>query len=328
MKGIVLLTDRNVRELLSMSEAIEAVEKAFLDLFDRRASMPPKSYLFFPEHEGDLRVMPASLGSRFAGVKVVNSHARNPARSLPAVVGTYLLVSQETGMPLGIMDATYLTAVRTGAASAVATKYLAPQDASVAGLVGCGVQAGFQLEALAEVLPIARVLVWAPPDDRDRRDRFIAEMRRRFPGFDLVSMDAVETAAGAEVVCTTTPARSPVVPDSAVRPGTHINAVGADAPGKQELDPAILKRARIFVDERRQAFHGGEVNVPLSRGELQETDIAGSLAELVAGKLPGRTSAEEITVFDSTGLAIEDIAVASLAYEKAIESGVGEKIDL
>lgn len=328
MPEILLLTEEDVSDLLAIGQAVEAVEEVFRAFAGGRAEMPPKSYLLFPSYEGDLRVMPASHSSEFAGVKIVNSHPRNPGRGLPAVVGTFLLVSQKTGMPIAIIGATYMTAVRTGAASAVATKYMARRNATSAGLVGSGVQARFQLRALRHVRSLGEVLVWAPVADRDRRDRFLEEMSGEMPSLEFRAVEKVEEAAAADIVVTTTPSRSPVIPDHAIGNGTHINAVGADGPGKQELDPATLRRARVVVDEWEQARHGGEINVPLASGELEDKHVTGTLAEVVTGRVAGRTSNDEITIFDSTGLAIEDVAVGSLVYQKALEKGRGQTIEL
>lgn len=311
-----------------MADAVEAVQSAFVDLVEGRAAMPAKTYLDFPRYGGDLRVMPASTGERWAGVKVVNSHPRNPDAGLPAVVATYVLVSQETGLPVSIMEATYLTAVRTGAASAVATRFLSRRDSKSLGLVGAGVQARFQLRGIAQVREVDEAQVWSPPDDRERRDAFIDEMGREFPMIEFSAAETVGDAAGADVVCTTTPSRTAIVSGEWVHDGTHINAVGADGPGKQELDPAILKRGRVVVDEWEQAAHGGEINVPLASGDVSQDDVAGSLGEVAAGRLDGRRNDGEVTVFDSTGLAIEDIAVASLAYERALEAKAGVALDL
>lgn len=323
-----MINDDEVRDLLGMEAAIVAVEDAFRAFADGTATMPAKTYLDFSQYNGDLRVMPAAIGSIYAGVKIVNSHAHNPERGLPAVMGTYLLVAQETGAPLAIIDATYLTAVRTGAASAVATKYMARADSKSLGLVGSGVQAHFQLEAMLAVLDIKRVIAWAPSNDSERRGRFVVEMGGRFPGLEISGTDVIGDAADADVVCTTTPSHAPLVNDDTIKPGTHINAVGADGPGKQELEPALLKRSRIIVDEWEQAAHGGEINVPLSNGELEKEDVAGSLPEVVAGRLKGRESDDQVTIFDSTGLAIEDIAVASLVYDRALEKNVGKRMEL
>lgn len=314
-----------MQELVSFDEAITAVSDAFRALATGDAAMPGKVYLSFPRHGGDLRVMPASLGMEFGGVKVVNSHPGNAARGLPVVVGTYLLIAQETGMPLAIMGATHLTAIRTGAASAVATRHLARGDASTVGLVGSGTQAGFQVEALTRVMRIDEVLVWAPQSDIVRRDLLIDRLKRRHPAIRWTAVDDVRGASRAAVVCTTTPSMTPVVMDDWVSPGAHINAVGADGPGKQELDPRILKRARVVVDDWSQATHGGEVNVPLASGEIDEADIDGTLGDVLVGKTGGRSSDEEVTLFDSTGLAIQDMAVASLVYQRAVDTGRGRR---
>jgi alanine dehydrogenase len=328
LRELLLINDNEVRDLIGMKEAIVAVEDAFRAFAEGRATMPAKTYLDFSQYSGDLRVMPAAIGSTYAGVKIVNSHAHNPERGLPAVMGTYLLVAQETGVPLAIIDATYLTAVRTGAASAVATKFMARQDSKSVGLVGSGVQAHFQLEAMFAVLDIKRVVAWAPSNDSERRSRFVDEMAARFPDLEISGTDLIADAADSEVVCTTTPSHGPLVNDDMIKPGTHINAVGADGPGKQELEPALLKRSRIIVDEWEQASHGGEINVPFLGGELDKEDVTGSLPEVIAGRLKGRESDDQVTVFDSTGLAIEDIAVASLVYDRALDKNVGKRMEL
>ncbi len=278
MTKLLLLTDSDVSQLVDTSEAVDVVESAFSDFGKGLALMPPKVYLSFPQYRGDLRAMPASVGDRFAGVKLINSHELNPSKGLPAVVGTYVLYSQETGIPLCLMAATALTALRTGAASGVASKYLARPESSSLGLIGAGAQASYQFRAVAGQLPITDVIVWAPESDAARRDAVIEllALNNRSVNFRAGSIDE---AAAADVLCTLTPARSPLFPASAVRPGAHINAVGADGPGKQELDPAILAGGRVIVDEMYQATHGGEVNVAISQGLIQESDIAGTLSD-------------------------------------------------
>ncbi len=328
MTRLLLLTDADVGRLVGSAESVDVVEKAFADFGLGRATMPPKVYLDFPLQRGDLRVMPAAVGVRFAGVKLINSHELNPQKGLPSVIGTYVLFSQETGAPLCLMAATKLTAIRTGAASGVATRHLSRAGSSTLGLVGAGVQAGYQFEAVAGERPISEVLVWGPANDLGRRDAFLEVIRARHSQVQFVATMSVEEAAGADVICTTTPSRAPLFAADAVRPGTHINAVGADGPGKQELDPDLLKTARVIVDERHQAVHGGEINVAISGGRLGEADIAGTLSDVVNGSVQGRVDEDEITVFDSTGLAIQDIAVAILAYERALESSIGSFIDL
>ena len=328
MTELLVLTDAQVGELVDYGEAIEVVESAFRDFGQGRATMPPKVYLSFPRYKGDIRVMPAATGDRYAGVKLVNSHGENPSKGLPAVVGTYLLFSQETGMPLCLMAATLLTAIRTGAASAVATRHMARSDANSVGLIGAGAQAAHQLRAISLVRDIEEVFVWAREVDRERTAALVTDMQVEFPDLRIRAADSVVEAAASDILCTTTPSRAPLFPAGALGEGAHINAVGADGPGKQELDPEILKAGYLVVDEMDQAIHGGEVNVALHTGVISIAQIAGTLAEVLTAAIPGRTSPEQITVFDSTGLAIQDIAVAILVYERALERGLGSTVSL
>lgn len=314
----IVLTQSDVRSLVDMAEAVPAIEAAFAAHGRGDTQMPVKVYLDLPEFDGDFRAMPAYLDGS-AGVKWVNAHPRNPERhGLPAVLGTYILSDPTTALPLAVMDATLLTAVRTGAAAAVASRHLARPDARSVGFVGCGVQARTMLAALRVVLDELEVV--GADRSAEAAEAFAAEAGGR--------VGSVEEAAGCDIVCTATPSRRPVVERQWVRPGAHVNAMGADAHGKQELDPAILLDARVVVDDRDQAGESGEVNVPLHDGTLSRDAIHATLGEVVAGSRPGRESAEQITVFDSTGLAVQDVALARLVYERARERGVGLEVTL
>jgi ornithine cyclodeaminase/alanine dehydrogenase len=317
----LLLSGDDVRALLTPEAAVAAVEHAFAAHGRGETIMPPKVYLSLPKYDGDFRGMPAYLEG-FAGLKWVNSHPKNPTKhKLPAVMAVYILSDPSNAAPLAIMDGTALTAMRTGAGAAVATKTLARKNARVLGVVGCGAQARTLVACHRRVMTIAELRLY----DRETAaaQRFAGEIK------DIPArVCTLDEAAAADVLCTTTPSRAPVVPSSVVGAGLHINAIGADAPGKQELDPDILKRARVFVDDREQGFESGEVNVPLHSGLLQEHDIAGTLGEVVAGLLPGRTSDSDVTVFDSTGLAVQDLAVARVIYDGARKSGRGVDFEL
>ena len=228
----------------------------------------------------------------------------------------YILSDPVTAVPLAVMDATWLTAARTGAAAGVASKHLARPGARSIGFVGCGVQAHTALAALRVVLDEVEIL--AHDARAEVAEAFATEVGGR-------AVTAPE-ACGCDIVCTATPSRTPVVERAWIRPGTHINALGADGPGKQELDGAILRDARIVIDDPHQAEGGGEVNVPISRGELTMADVHATLGEVIVGARPGR-EADEITVFDSTGLAIQDVAVARIVYDRAKRAGLGRRID-
>lgn len=310
MSTLILKWD-DVRSLLDMPSVIEAVEQGLRDLAAGKAKMPPKVYLF--ADRGDFRAMPASIPGA-AGIKWVNVHPGNPLLGLQTVMATLIYNDPLTGYPLAIMDATDITAYRTGAAAAIAAKYLARKDSHSLGLIGAGRQAQTQLLAHVALFDIQRIKVY------DRLESVTDKFIRQFPQYP-VKATSLEEAAACDIICSVTPARGPVVMKDMVKPGTHINAVGADAPGKQEIDPAILKKARVVVDDMEQATHSGEINVPISKGLFSPRDIYATLPEVVSGQKPGRTDEKQITLFDSTGLAVEDISTAHLIYNRAMQRG-------
>ncbi|MDV4343551.1 NAD(P)-binding domain-containing protein [Methanoculleus sp. YWC-01] len=286
------------------AEVNPAIEAAFAEHGRGGVQMPPKVYVTFIEN-GDFRTMPAYLPALgIAGVKIVNVHPHNRAKGLPTVMALTVIIDVETGVPEAIINATELTAMRTGAAGAIAAKYLAARQPVTLGIVGAGRQAEAQVEATAASLAIEEILVWS------RTEKSAEAFAARYSEYNARSVP-IERACDCDVLTTTTPVTKPIVMADWVREGTHINAIGADAPGKQELDPAILKKAEVFVDDPGQATHSGEVNVPISTGYYDPARIAGTLGEVVVGK-KGRSSPDAITVFDSTGLAIQDLAIAAL----------------
>lgn len=307
----LFLSRNDVRGLLDMQEVIAAVEQASKEWALGQAEMPPKAYLSLKR--GDFRAMPAALTGA-AGMKWVNVHPGNPALKLPTVMGIVIYNDPDTGYPLSIMDATESTAYRTGAAAAVASKYLARKDPRTLGIIGAGRQAYTQLMAHAALFEFKEIRVF--DISGDAVDRLI----RSFPQYP-VRKAALQEAAASDIVCTVTPAREPVLKKEWLMPGTHINAMGADAKGKEELEPSILKQSVVVVDDVRQASSGGEINVPIARGLFSINDIYATLGDIVAGKKPGRNGNRAITVFDSTGIAIHDIAVARVVYNKARQSG-------
>lgn len=316
MKTLVL-TRNEIEPLTTMKLAVDAVEAAFASYGRGEASMPPKVYLSIDDHDGDFRAMPARLGSS-AGVKWVNVHPHNEARhGLPSVMGLYVLNDPANAFPLAIMDGTFLTATRTGAAAGVASKHLYQGTPASIGLIGCGVQAHTLLGAHDVVF--GRLDVLAYDLDGAVASAFADEVGGR-----SVSL---EEAARADLVCTATPARAPFLKSDWVRPGAHVNAMGADAPGKEEVEVELLRRASVYIDDVHQASSSGEINVPVSKGELSLEDLAGTLGEVVAGVLP-KPRANVTTVFDSTGLAIQDVALARAIYDEARQRGIGHEVDL
>lgn len=327
----LLLTELDVEQLLSMDEVMVAVESAFKEKGLGRVQMPVKLYLFYEKYNGDLRTMPSYLEELdVSAVKVVNVHPDNRAKyDLPSVMATIVLVDPRNGAPLAIMGGTWVTAVRTGAAGGVAAKYLARKDSEVVGLVGAGAQAKTQLMSLFSLYKkFGEVKVWSRTE-KTRRAR-VAEMEVLYGDkAKIVPVDSAKDAVeGTDIVVTITPSRKPIVLNEWISPGTHINCIGADAPGKEELDPAILTRAKIIVDDWEQASHSGEINVPLTKGILTRRNIWGNIGQVVAGLKQGRTSSDEITVFASTGLAVQDAVTAELAYKKALAKGIGQFVEI
>jgi alanine dehydrogenase len=313
----LLLTRQDTLGLITMPETLQAVEQAFTDYATGKASMPSKAYLTL--NKGDFRAMPAAVPGA-AGLKWVNVHLGNPRQGLPTVMAVVIYSDPETGYPLSIMDATEITAFRTGAAAAIASKHLAKQNAQSLGLIGAGKQAQTQLLAHLEYFKFTEIRVY------DRSPEAAAAFKELFSSYPI-KVVSLEEACGGDIVCTLTPSRTPFVKREWLKPGAHINAVGADAPGKEELDPEILVDALVVVDDIEQSTHAGELNVPFGKGLFNASQIYATLGELTSGAKPGRTDENTVTVFDSTGLAIQDVATARFIYEKARTRGVGLAFD-
>ncbi|NWF78160.1 MAG: ornithine cyclodeaminase family protein [Chloroflexi bacterium] len=314
-----LLLDRNaVKTLIRMSEVISVVEEAFKMYGEGQVSMTAKTYLSL--ERGDFRAMSAAIPG-CAGVKWVNVHPQNPSLGLPTVMAVLVYSDPETGYPLAIMDATEITAYRTGAAAAIASKHLARGDSRTVGIIGAGYQARTQILALAEFFgPIS---IKAFDISKVAVDRLMSSL----PQFSIRSC-SIEEAVASDIVCTLTPSLKPIVKREWIVAGSHINAIGADAPGKQELDPLILKEAIVVVDDLKQASTSGEINVPIQQGAYSIHEVYATLAEIVSGSKQGRTDCRAITVFDSTGVAVTDIAVAKLLFEKAQKRGGYQSVEL
>ncbi len=321
----LILTRKDVECCIDMTKAIRAVEEAFGQYALGRARMPSKIYLDVKEFNGDFRAMPAYIAkSCRSSLKWVNAHPQNARSGLPAVMAVIILNDAKTGFPLSIMDGTYATSIRTGAGAAVAAKYLARKDSSVVGLVGCGVQARTQLLALRKIFKIKEVRVRGY--DISSAKNFMSQMK--IVREQMAMAKSIEACVrGCDIVVTTTPSRAPIVKAKWISPGTHFNAIGADARGKQELDPQILRTAKVVVDDWAQASHSGEINVPLEQGVISRKDIYAELGEIVCGQKPGRANAKEITVFDSTGLAIQDTAIADVIFRAAIRQKIGRYVN-
>lgn len=310
--------------LLKPYEYNDCVEQAYRMHGEGRYYMDPKGHIVLDRFPGEWEAMPSYIEEPHAAAcKWVSIRENNREKyNLPTVFSILIYTHPETGFPLAIVDGSYHTVMRTGSAAAVSAKWLARKDSRRLAIVGAGHMAEGALATCNEVFPWEDVRVWSR--SQSTLDQFVKEQQPKYENFTIrTSTNLEEVVRGADVVVTVTPARGAIVMADWISPGTHIAALGADKKGDQELEGKLLQNARIFVDDIRQCRTDGEINVPLSEGLITEADIAGEIGEIITGKKPGRTSSSEITIFDSTGIALQDSATVPLEYERAMAAGVG-----
>lgn len=324
--GTLILREKDVRQVLTMEETIEALEKAFRDHAQHRTQMLPRTYLFLDEHHGRIGFMPSYIETLdAAGIKIVSAYHDNPEKyGMPSIMATVVLNDVKTGMPIAIMDGTYSTMMRTGAVGAIAAKYLSRKDSRIVGIVGAGVQGRGQLLGLVEVRDVEKVLVYDIVPSQS--ERYAEEMGEKL-GVDIEPAHSIEEVVRkVDILATATPSPTPIIVVDWLRPGLHLTTVGVSTAGKQEVATEVFKRGKLVVDEVDQTSKIGGINVPFSKGLLRGEDIYAEIGEIILGKKPGRTSDEEVTVFVSSGLAIQDVATAKLVYEKALQRGIGRSV--
>ena len=325
----LLLNRSDVEKLLLMSKATEVVESAFSELANRTAEMPPRTVMIDSDVGGWIAYMPAYLKSGGAlGCKAVTVYKGNPDNfGLPTTLATILVQDSETGKVLAAMDGGYLTAMRTGAVSGVATKHMARSDSKIGGVLGAGVQARQQAVAIAEASDIDTILSFSL-DPMDARQKFGVWLADRTGVTVRLTDSAEELCREADIVSIATTATSPIVDSSWWKPGAHINGIGSHAPGVRELDSATVQRARVICDQKDACMaEAGDLQIPVENGEYSWDDVAGELGDVVNGKTKGRTSDDEVTLFKSVGLAVQDISCAALVYREALENGIGVEFD-
>ena len=325
----ILLNRSDVQKLLPMSKAIDVLEAAFAELAAGTAEMPNRTVITDPDVEGWIAYMPSYLKSRGAlGVKAVTVYKGNPEKfGLPTTIGTILVQDSQTGVVVAAMDGGFLTGIRTGAGSGVATRHLARRNSKVAGVLGTGVMARGQVLALAEAADLETILIYSR-NGKDARQAFADEFAET-TGLEINVADSAEALVReSDIVTLITSASEPIVDASWWKPGTHINAVGSHAAGLRELDSATVKMAKVVCDQKEACLNeAGDIRIPISEGLYSADDIHGDLGAVVNGMIPGRSGDEEITLFKSVGLAIQDISCASLVYEQAKAQGVGLEFD-
>jgi alanine dehydrogenase len=323
----LILNKNDVASVLSMKDCMDAMEQAFSELANGTAVLPLRTAIAPPD--GLSLYMPAYLRNMQAlACKVVTVYKNNPLKfNLPTTIGKVLLQDPLTGDVICIMNGGYLTAVRTGAASGVATKYLArKENGQVAGIFGAGVQAKMQLWAVAEARNLSRAIVYDISEEA--ANAFISEMSKKL-NLEITPTDSPDEVLQADIICTATSSATPLFDGSKVKEGTHINGIGSHTPAARELDTAIIKRSKFVGDSREACFkEAGDIIIPVNAGEIPESHFYAELGEIITGKKDARTSNKEITIFKSNGLAIQDAATAKLVYEKAIAGGIGIKVEI
>ena len=327
MSETLILTRRDVQELLGLDECIAAVESAFR-LHAEGKSLAP-GVLAVRARDGGFHIKAAGLelGRHYFAAKTNANFFSNPSRhGLPAIQGVVVLCDADDGRPLAVMDSIEVTIRRTAAATAVAAKWLARKDSATATVCGCGSQGREQLRALSRVLPLARAHAY---DADEAVARSYARELSDELGIEITPARDLAAALGDSDVCVTcTPSRAAFLKREHVRPGTFVAAVGADSPDKQELEPRLLAHAVLVVDVLEQCASIGELHHALEAGVLTRAAVHSELAEVLTGRRPGRQSDQEITIFDSTGTALQDVAAAALVYEKAVAKGKGVRLSL
>ncbi len=323
---MLFLDRQDIETLLDMEEVIASLAAGFRELQERGAEIPLRFSLDMAEQEGVLLFMPAFLPhSRRCGTKVVSVFPRNLSQGRPTIYSSYLLHEPATGELLALMEGGSLTGLRTGGASALASRYLARDDAHILGVIGAGFQAFYQVKALLAVRRLTEV--WAYDMNQER----LASFCRKLDGLITVypTGNVAQVLKKSDILVTATTSPEPVFSGQDVKPGTHINAIGAFRPGTREVDFETIRRARVVVDTYEGCLsEAGEILIPLSEGRFRREDIHAELGELVTGKKEGRKNATEITFFKSVGHALEDVVVASLAYQKALSRGCGRHLEL
>lgn len=321
----LLLSRNDVVRLLTMRDAIAAVEDAFCQLARGNVTMPQRTAIRVTAHGGTHLGMPAHIGGEMdaLALKVVTVYPQNPTQHhLPTTIGLLVLSDPRTGAPLSVMDASYMTAMRTGAVSGVATKYLSRPDARRVGIFGAGVQAQTQLSAIACVRTLEGARVY---DSDAAKAKSYAEQMTKTLGLPVVAVSSPrEAVEGMDIIVAASSATEPIFDGAWLQPGQHVNGVGSHAPHTREMDTKTILRSKVFADSIDACLaEAGDLLIPIKEGAIDQTHIRAGLGEVVARMKPGRESDDEITLFKSVGLALQDASTAQMVYKKALEQRAG-----
>ena len=325
----LLLNRETIRGLLTMSDTMALLESAFGELASGDAVMPARTVLADPANNGWYAFMPAHLkGMGTIGIKAVTVFKDNPAKfNMPSTLASIILLDVQTGNTISVMDGGFITAMRTGGVSGLATKYLARADAKVAGVLGMGVQARAQCEGMATARNLDSILCFSM-DPPEAQQQFASDISEQTGVSITLAGSVQEVVESVDVLALATTAATPIVDGSWLPAGLHINAIGSHAPGVRELDTASVVKSKIICDQTAACLaEAGDIQIPLEEGAMSEDDIYGEMGELVTGAKKGRESEDEITLFKSVGLSIQDISTAYHVYQQAVEKGVGTEFN-
>ncbi len=326
-RKVRLLSSTNILQVCSIKEAIEAVRKAFILASEGKVEVPTRTRLDVLEAKGTSLIMPSYLPeAEKLGVKIINLYENNPRKGLPFSHALMLVFEASDGRPLGILEASTLTALRTGAACGLATELLSRAESQRLALFGAGFQARFQLEAVAAVRKIEEVRLF--DQDKERATAFARKMSERLSIPIRVAGSAQEALEAADIISTATTSKIPVFDDKDIKPGVHINAIGSYKPEEREVPSLTVARARVFVDKKDMALEeAGDLIIPMKEGLFGPEHIVAELGEVASGKKSGRLAADEITFFKTVGIAAQDIVLASVVLAKAMEMNLGYGCD-
>ena len=327
MQNIKLLTSADIKDLISMEEAIEVMKMAFGDLYLGKYRMPVRTVTDLGDNELSLFYKPSFMpADDRIGIKLLSQSKGKPLQGNPAIQGIMILINSETNSIIGLLDGTYLTALRTGAASGIATRLLSRSESSVLALFGAGAQGYTQFSAVCCERAIKRAYI--SDLDSETAERFIDFFKEKTE-IELVHATDLSCLKEADIICTATPSGKPLFPLDMLKKGVHINAVGSYNPKMQELPDDLFSVASLFVDQKDSCFsESGDIIVPMKKGTFKPKNYKGEIGGLISSKIIGRVSPDEITVFKSVGLAIQDLAMANFAYTKACRGNIGQDIKI
>jgi alanine dehydrogenase len=325
---MLLLSEQEVQSLIDVDELIMALEQAHIQYSTGKAVMPVRLVVPLPQIQGRLTSMPGYLDEdRALGMKVVTYFQNNDRHGLPAILATIMLFSPETGKMIAVLDGTFITTIRTACVSALATRVLAKAATPVLGIIGAGVQARAHIRALSRVRKLDRIKIYSPSGTSGQKIKADLESESGI-NIDLMP-NAEQTVRDSDLVVTVSTAKEPVLKTEWLKPGAHINAVGSHRPDLREIDGATLSRSRVVVDSRAAIMaECGDVLLAIKENSFSEQGIHAEIGEVLAGAKNGRTSAAEITLYKSVGIAVQDVATAQLVYRKALERQAGTHVEI